>query len=149
LPKRREKNMWRLYMELWVKNTFRGLVPMYDTDLDNKKKLKIDQEYLVTVKMPRNIKFHRKMFALYNLVFQNQEQYKVLDDLRRDITIEAGFYRERTNINGEVIKEAESISFANMDDDVFSQLYNRSLDVIVKYFHFDRQSMIDEIEQFF
>lgn len=136
-------------MEIWVKNTFRGLVPMYDTDLDNKKKLKIDQEYLVTVKMPRNIKFHRKMFALYNLVFQNQEQYKVLDDLRRDITIEAGFYRERTNINEEVIKEAESISFANMDDDVFSQLYNRSLDVVVKYFHFDRQSMIDEIEQFF
>lgn len=136
-------------MEIWVKNTFRGLVPMYDTDLDNKKKLKIDQEYLVIVKMPRNIKFHRKMFALYNLVFQNQEQYRVLDDLRRDITIEAGFYRERTNINGEVIKEAESISFANMDDDVFSQLYNRSLDVIVKYFNFDKQSMIDEIEQFF
>lgn len=136
-------------MEIWVKNTFRGLVPMCDTDLDNKKKLKIDQEYLVIVKMPRNIKFHRKMFALYNLVFHNQERYRFLDDLRRDITIEAGFYRERTNINGEVIKEAESISFANMDDDVFSQLYNRSLDVIVKYFHFDRQSMIDEIEQFF
>ena len=136
-------------MEIWVKNTFRGLVPMYDTDLDNKKKLKIDQEYLVIIKMPRNLKFHRKMFALYNLVFQNQEQYRFLDDLRRDITIEAGFYRERTNIYGEVIKEAESISFVNMDDDVFSQLYNRSLDVIVKYFHFDRQSMIDEIEQFF
>lgn len=136
-------------MEIWVKNTFRGLVPMYDTDLDNKKKLKIDQEYLVKVSMPRNIKFHRKMFALYNLVFQNQEQYRVLDDLRRDITIEAGFYRERTNINGEVIKEAESISFANMEDDVFSELYNRSLDVIVKYFHFDKQSMIDEIEQYF
>jgi len=136
-------------MEIWVKNTFRGLVPMYDTDLDNKKKLKIDQEYLVKISMPRNIKFHRKMFALYNLVFQNQERYRVLDDLRRDITIEAGFYRERTNIYGEIIKEAESISFANMDEDVFSQLYNRSLDVIVKYFHFDRQSMIDEIEQYF
>lgn len=136
-------------MEIWVKNTFRGLIPMYDSDLENKKKLKIDQEYLVTVKMPRNIKFHRKMFALYNLVFQNQETYTFLDDLRRDITIEAGFYRERTDINGEVRKEAESISFASMDDDVFSELYNRSLDVIVKYFHFDRQSMIDEIEQYF
>lgn len=136
-------------MEIWVKNTFRGLVPMYDTDLDNKKKLKIDQEYLVTVSIPRNIKFHRKMFALYNLVFQNQEIYKFLDDLRRDITIEAGFYRERVNINGEIIKEAESISFSNMDDIVFSDLYNKSLDVIVKYFHFDRQSIIDEIEQFF
>lgn len=136
-------------MEIWVKNTFRGLIPMYDTDLDNKKKLKIDQEYLVTVKMPRNIKFHRKMFALYNLVFQNQEQYRFLEDLRKDITIEAGFYRERTDINGEVRKEAESISFANMDEDVFSELYNRSLDVIVKYFHFDKQSIIDEIEQYF
>jgi len=136
-------------MEIWVKNTFRGLIPMYDTDLDNKKKLKIDQEYLVKIAMPRNIKFHRKMFALYNLVFQNQETYRVLDDLRRDITIEAGFYRERTNIYGEAVKEAESISFANMDEDVFSELYNRSLDVIVKFFHFDRQSMIDEIEQFF
>lgn len=122
---------------------------MYETDLDNKKKLKIDQDYLVKVSMPRNIKFHRKMFALYNLVFHNQERYKVLDDLRRDITIEAGFYRERTNIYGEVIKEAESISFANMEEDVFSELYNRSLDVIVKYFHFDRQSMIDEIQQYF
>ena len=136
-------------MEIWVKNTFRGLIPMYDTDLDNKKKLKIDQDYLVKISMPRNIKFHRKMFALYNLVFSNQERYRVLDDLRRDITIEAGYYRERTNIHGEVIKEAESISFANMDDDVFSDLYNRTLDVIVKYFHFDRQSMIDEIEQFY
>lgn len=136
-------------MEIWVKNTWRGLIPMYETDLDNNKKLKIDQDYLVKVSMPRNIKFHRKMFALYNLVFQNQERYKVLDDLRRDITIEAGFYRERINIHGEVMKEAESISFANMEEDVFSELYNRSLDVIVKYFHFDRQSMIDEIEQFF
>ena len=122
---------------------------MYDTDLENKKKLKVGYEYLVTVKMPRNIKFHRKMFALYNLVFQNQETYRFLDDLRHDITIEAGFYRERTNIYGEIIKEAESISFANMDEDVFSELYNRSLDVIVKYFHFDKQSMIDEIEQFY
>lgn len=136
-------------MEIWCKNTFRGLVPMYESDFDNKKKLKIDQDYLVKIALPRNIKFHRKMFALYNLVFQNQEQYKHLDDLRRDITIEAGFYRERTNIHGELIKEAESISFANMDDDVFSQLYNRSLDVIVKYFHFDRQSVIDEVEQYF
>lgn len=136
-------------MEIWVKNTFRGLIPMYDTDLDNKKKLKIDQDYLVTIKMPRNLKFHRKMFSLYNLVFQNQERYRVLEDLRKDITIEAGYYRERTDINGELKKEAESISFANMEEDVFSDLYNRSLDVIVKHFHFDKQSMVDEIEQFY
>ena len=136
-------------MEIWAKNTFRGLVPMYSSDLDNKKKLKIDQEYLITIKLPRNIKLHRKMFSLYNLVFENQERYKFLDDLRRDITIECGRYRERVNIHGEVIKEAESISFANMDDIEFSDLYNKTLDVVVKYFSFDRQSVIDELEQYY
>ena len=63
-------------MEIWVTNTLSGLKPMYGTDYDNKKKLKVGQDYLVTVKMPRNLKFHRKMFALYNLVFQNQEYLK-------------------------------------------------------------------------
>src|SRR4051812_48782179 len=78
-------------MDIWVRCSLGGLVPMYDTDLENKKKLKVGSEYLVSVKMPRNIRFHRKIFALYNLVFQNQETYRFLDDLRRDITIEAGF----------------------------------------------------------
>lgn len=89
------------------------------------------------------------MFALYNMVFQNQERYTTLDALRHDITIEAGYYSERVNIWGEVVKEPNSISFANMDDVEFSDLYNRSIDTIVKHFHFDKQLIIDEIEQYF
>ena len=139
-------------MEIWVKNNFGSLVPMYGTDYDNKRKLKIGQEYLVTITLPRNIKFHRKMFALYNLVFENRSHdspYSNIDDLRRDITIAAGYCRERVNINGEITLEADSISFASMQEDKFAELYNATLDVIVKYFHFDKQSMIDEIEQYF
>lgn len=122
---------------------------MYDSDYDNKKKLKVGKEYLVTVVSPRNIRFHRKMWALYNMVFQNQEMYSHIDDLRKDITVAAGYYRERVNIDGEVIKEAESISFASMDDLKFSELYSATIDVIVKYFHFDKQSIIEEVEQYF
>lgn len=122
---------------------------MYGSDLDNKKKLKIDQEYLVSIKVPRNIGHHRKLFALYNLVFENQEIYKHLDDLRKDLNIECGYYRERMNIYGEVVKEAESISFANMDQITFNDLYSKTLDVIVKHFNFNRQDVIDEVEQYF
>lgn len=122
---------------------------MYGSDYDNKRKLKVGQDYLVTVTTKRNIRFHRKYFALLNLVFQNQEIYNNLDDLRKDLTIAAGFHRERLNIHGEIILEAESINFASMDDIKFSELYSRTIDQIVKYFNFDRQDIINEVEQFF
>ena len=53
------------------------------------------------------------------------------------------------NIKDEIIIEAESISFASMKQDDFNNLYSATLDAIVKYFSFDRKSMIDEIEQYF
>jgi hypothetical protein len=136
-------------MELWVKNTFTGLVPMYGSDYDNKRKLKVGKEYLVKVTAPRNYEFHKKMWALYNMLYQNQERYNNIDDLREDLTIEAGFYRESINIHGEVVKKAESISFANMDEVKFSELYNRTIDAIVQHFHFDKQSIIDEVSQYY
>lgn len=136
-------------MEIWVKCTLSGLVPMYGSDYDNKRKLKFGKEYLVNVTAPRNILFHRKMFALYNLVYQNQERYNNLDDLRGDLTIAAGFYRESVNIDGEVTLKPLSISFAGMDEIQFSELYSATIDAIVKHFHFDKQSIIDEVEQYF
>lgn len=83
------------------------------------------------------------------LVYQNQELYRFLDDLRQDITIECGYYYETVNINGEVVKKAKSISFASMDEVEFSELYNTALDVIVKHFHFDKEDMLTNIEQYY
>lgn len=131
------------------KNLSGHIIPAFDEDKEKLKFLKYGQPFMADVTVPRNLKFHKKYFALINLVFQNQEQYDNVDILRRDITIDAGFYTEHVDIWGEVRKEAESISFAKMEEHTFSDLYSRTIDSIVRHFHFDRQHLIDEVEQYF
>ena len=121
----------------------------YDSDFEKAKKIKVGEPYDYEYKNVRNPRFHRLYFAMLNMVFQNQELYNNIDHLRRDLTIEAGYYDLRANIHGEEIKEPKSISFASMDQMQFDEYYNACLDVIVKYFHFDKQDIIDNIDQFF
>jgi len=121
----------------------------YDSDLEKLKKIKPNEPIECTITKKRNIMFHRKFFALLNMVYQNQERYNNIDHLRKDLTIEAGYYTERPNLEGEAIKEADSISFAKMDDHTFQEYYNRVIDVIVRYFGFDKELILTNIEQFF
>ena len=121
----------------------------YDSDYEKLKKIKPNEFIECEIRKPRNYKFHRKFFALINMVYQNQEMYNNIDHLRQDITIEAGFYEERINIRGEPLKQAKSISFAKMDNETFEDYYGKCLDVIVKYFKFDKKLIQDNIEQFF
>ena len=93
--------------------------------------------------------FHKKFFALMNLLYQNQESYINIDDLREDLTIEAGYYKNRVNFNGELVKRAVSISFAKMDEHEFSEYYSKVLDIIVKHFNFNKQDIIENVEQYF
>jgi len=129
-----------------MNNTFKCA---YDTDLDNMKRIKAGEMVMCEVTKPRNIQFHRKFFALLNLVFHNQEIYMDVEDLRHDLTIEAGFFEYRVNLFGEEVKKAKSISFAKMDEFEFSSFYSAVLDTIVRCFHFDKQDIIDNVEQYF
>lgn len=129
-----------------LNNTFKIA---FDSDFEKIKKIKVGEPLEYEFKKLRNIRFHRKLFALLNMIFENQELYKNIDHLRKDLTIEAGFYDLRVNIHGEEIKEAKSISFASMSADEFDEYYNAVLDTVVKYFHFDKQDIIDNINEYF
>ena len=121
----------------------------YDSDYEKAKKLKVNTEYQCEVKRPRNYEFHKKYFALITMVFNNQEKYINIDHLRKDLTIASGFYTKRFDINDNEILEPDSISFGNMKQDVFDDLYSKTLDAIVTYFHFEKQDIIDNVEQYF
>lgn len=129
-----------------LNNTFKVA---YDSDYEKLKKIKINEPFEFEYKNSRNIKFHRLYFSLLNMVFQNQEMYNNIDHLRRDLTIESGYYDLRVNIHGEEVKEPKSISFASMSQEEFSEYYNAVLDTIVKYFHFDKEDIKNNIEQFY
>jgi hypothetical protein len=118
-------------MVITVRNTINGLVPLYSSDLDEKRKLKIGETYQVEVKRPRNYQFHKKFFALLNIGWENTDVEMPFDTYRRWVTMRAGFYKVYHTPKGELY-EPESIAFSNMDDDTFSEVYERVLSIILK-----------------
>lgn len=132
-----------------VKNLDNTFSIAYNSDYEKAKKLKAGVEFECEVKKKRNYKFHKKYFALINLVFDNQEQYANIDHLRHDLTKVSGFYSIRKDIEGNEVIEVDSISFSNMDELTFNDLYSKTLDSIVKYFHFDKEEINTHIEQYF
>lgn len=132
-----------------VKQLNNSLKVAYNSDYDKIKKLKVGEEYLCEIKQPRNLGFHRKFFALINMIFDNQELYNNLDRLRKDLVIEAGFYNEWADLHGELHKEAKSISFGSMKEEEFQDLYSKVIDVIVQYFNFNKHDIIENVEQYF
>ena len=129
-----------------LNNTFKVA---YDSDYEKLRSIKAGDFLECEIKKPRNYRFHKKFFALIQMIFQNQERYNNIDDLREDLTVEAGYYIKRENINGELIKRAKSISFANMEEHEFSDFYSAVLDEIVVHFNFNKQDIIDNVEQYF
>lgn len=121
----------------------------YDSDFEQAKKIKAGEFYEFSYSKPRNYLFHKKFFALVELVYQNQEAYSNKDDLREDLTIDAGFYRVTTNLQGNEVKKAKSISFAQMDEIEFNEFYNRFIDAVVRWLKIDKQDLIDNITQYF
>jgi hypothetical protein len=129
-------------MKLLLRNTISGLVPIYPSDQDEKRKLKLGIDYECEIKTPRNYQFHKKLFALFNLGCQNSKLDMPFETYRKYITIKAGFYNAYNTPKG-VFYEAQSISFASMDEVTFQELYSRVMDKIIE----DIGSTSQEIEK--
>jgi hypothetical protein len=117
-----------------------GFKPLGSDDLDLMKKIPIGSLLECEFTKKRHPQFHRKFFALLNLGyeywqpepqewkgFEAQKNFKVF---REQVTILAGFYEVTFNLDGSVKVKAKSISFANMEDVEFQQVYSKVLDVI-------------------
>lgn len=119
-------------MELWAQFSLdKKMIPLFNTDYDKVSKIKTKTEYLIKITEPRNGKFHRKAFALFNLGFENQEKINSFDNYRKIVTMKAGFYTTEITDKGTVFF-ADSLSFASMDNNKFNEVYSRILDVIAK-----------------
>ena len=121
----------------------------HNSDYESIKKIKLGKTVLCEITQPRNIGFHNKFFALINMVYNNQEHYNNSEQLRKDLIISAGFYDTHVTVWGEEVQTAKSISFGSMKEDEFKELYNRVLDEIIKHFHFEKQLILDNVEQYF
>jgi len=138
-------------MEIYVVKTINGLLkPAFDEDKEKFSQFPKDGYFEIKYTKKRNVRFHRKFFALLKIAYENQSDYRLMEDLRRDLIITSGHYDENINaITGEVYKIAKSISFHNMDETEFSLIYEDVKNVIVRWLGISNENLDNEIQQFF
>lgn len=143
-------------MDIYCRVTDIGLIPMYDSDLDEKHRLRIGDNVLCTIKRPRNYEFHKKYFALLRLTVANlphliQQQMQIFteEDLLDCLKIDLGLFTTRWH-GGRPIVKTGSISFAKMDNTEFERFFSRSVDAILRIYlrGTDRQALIEEVENY-
>jgi hypothetical protein len=120
------------------------ILPEYNSDYDQLKKLKPGVTYSFEIKQPRNVKFHRKFFGLLNLAFDNQSAFNSFEEMRAWIIMKAGFYKRVVTPSGEMY-QPESISFASMDDLQFAELYSRVMDVICNWLDISDEDVQEQL----
>lgn len=143
-------------MDFYCRVTAEGLVPLDDMDWELKKKLQLGTDVRVHVTLPRNIKFHRKFFALLTLTVENlpetlQKETNIfsVESLLAAVKIDMGYY-DIVKVAGRNIVKLRSISFAKMDEQQFSRFYDLAVtDILSNYLRgTDRNSLLQEVEQF-
>lgn len=143
-------------MDIYCRVTDIGLIPMYDSDLDEKHRLRIGDNVLCTIKRPRNYEFHKKYFALLRLTVANlphliQQQMQIFteEDLLDCLKIDLGLFTTRWHGVRQIVKTG-SISFAKMDNTEFEKFFSRSVDAILRIYlrGTDRQALIEEVENY-
>ena len=125
-------------MILFLKRHLNGFAPAWTDDLDKLKKLSHEHVYKCTVTRPRNLKHHRKFFAMLSLVMDNlpeelEDRFKTTDDLLFEMKLQTGCYEKHSTIGGKEIIRVKSIKFEKMAQDEFEEFYDACLVVVAKY----------------
>ena len=143
-------------MDILCRVTANGLVPMYDSDFDEKKRLREGETVMCTIRKPRNYEFHKKFFALVRIAFSNLPERLVRmlnvqseEDMLDAYKLELGLYTLVWHGRRPVVKLG-SISFAAMDETEFQKFYNRCVDITLTTFlrGTSRQDLLEEVENF-
>lgn len=110
------------------KRTLRGFEPVNDMAREAMGKVKIGDDVRLEIKRPRSIAWHRRYFALVNLVADNSsyttEQVHYLMKLRCGCSIPV---KER---DGTITWMPDSIAFDRMDRDDWQVYWSRVVDYV-------------------
>jgi hypothetical protein len=111
-------------------------------------------ELMASVRLPRNIKMHRKAFAFLKALHPHvKDQYPTQEALRKALTIGSGYVDEAINPNtGEVHLQAKSWAFASLDEADFQKMYSAMVEMAISMVagtdHADWELAVEELARF-
>ena len=119
-----------------------ALIPSDSMTVKYLESIKVGDVIHANFKKMRSPQFHRKYFALLNFAFEHMEQCDHryngeivepnFDEFRNNLCILAGHYTKVFDLSGVIHFRAKSISFAKMDETEFSDLYDKTITVILR-----------------
>lgn len=124
-------------MDIYLVRTSLGLQASDDDGFELLHKIPIGKEVKCHISMPRNPRFHRKFFSLLRaawdcLTEQQRNNLRSVESFREQLLITSGFSEPMFDITGnKFMEKARSISFSNMDEAKFSEVYSRVLDTVL------------------
>jgi len=122
-------------MKLYLKKTSTGLIPIYEDDKKVFNKIEKNLMCLCDIKQPRNLKHHKKFFAILRLAVDNwpNDDITTTDQLLDNLKLNAGFVETFTGLDGEKNVKPKSIQFTKTGQIEFSAFYDKALDILGKY----------------
>jgi heterodisulfide reductase subunit B len=134
-------------VKIYLKKHLNALHPADEEAAEYLKKVKSGVAVSCEMKRPRNYANHRRYFSLLKLAFENQENFKSLDQLKEAIKFELGYTELIRKFDGTFIEKAKSINFASMNEDEFQKYFSMSIDVILKFIlpGVERQELLNEV----
>ena len=147
-------------MKAYLSKTMTGFAPADEATAEWHRKMKLGQVVQGKYTKVRNYAFLRKYFALLNLGFENWNPGEInskfgvpeknFERFRADVTILAGHYDVTIRIDGSTRIEPKSVSFANMNEEIFEKLYSATIDVLLKFVYkkdMDAEKLNQLVEQ--
>ena len=110
-----------------------GLVPAFDEDERWLSKKKTGAVLELDIKEPRNGMLHRKWWALANFLAEHSDRFPTAEHASKWLLIRLGYctmIESRRRQHYPDVPIADSISFASMDDDTFSEMYSKACDLL-------------------
>lgn len=145
----------------FIKQAGGSLLPANEIEADRLKRFKTGEMYEVDIVTTRNPRFHGKVFAFFNFVYNywsaDKTEWEYFDEktqfdtFRKNLTVLAGYKEVSYTIDGRVRVEAKSLSFANMDQEGFEQCYSALINAAIKniFGNTKDQNVINQLYGFF
>lgn len=89
--------------EIYLLRQGKSLIPANDSDAETLQKLKHGQIYKADIVAPRNLQFHRKLFALLNLAYEYWKPDSMVSEVEKSTVGNLKKYMAHHGVTGEAI----------------------------------------------
>lgn len=133
---------------LYLKRTLSGFVPADEPSAELARKYKTGEVYRADVVKPRSYAHHKLCMALLTLTYQNQERYGNFDDFRKAVAMAAGHSREYVGIDGEIWREAGSLSYDALDEVEFTRVMGAMMTICAQILDVTEPELAGEVSRY-